>query len=74
MFIKWMFLYSYMVIRCEIYNIFYLKKKNLFIELITNGNYFFLKNKWKILIIVLVINQNKTNIILGTYYSVTIYF
>ena len=50
------------------------KKKNLFIELITNGNYFFLKNKWKILIIVLVINQNKTNIILGTYYSVTIYF
>ena len=73
MFIKWMFLYSYMVIRCEIYNIFYLKKK-LFIELIANGNYFFLKNKWKILIIVLVINQNKTNIILGTYYSVTIYF
>ena len=62
-----------MVIRCEIYNIFYLKKK-LFIELIANGNYFFLKNKWKILIIVLVINQNKTNIILGTYYSVTIYF
>ena len=53
---------------------FLLKKKNLFIELITNGNYFFLKNKWKILIIVLVINQNKTNIILGTYYSVTIYF
>lgn len=53
---------------------FLLKKKKLFIELITNGNYFFLKNKWKILIIVLVINQNKTNIILGTYYSVTIYF